>query len=639
MQEHHERVSPEEPYVSLRWHYTPMTTDDFLNRLSSISSAPSALSHTYSYNDANQRTRVNLADGSFWIYEYDKLGQVISGKRYWNDWTPVAGQQYEYAFDDIGNRTSTKAGGDSAGAGLRPAAYSANALNQYTTRDVPGAADVIGAAHPVASVTVNGQSPYRRGEYFWKELSINNTTAAIWQAVTNIAWLAGVSETNTGNLFLPKTAETYTYDADGNLTSDGRWTNKWDGENRLIEMTSHATGPSGSRKSLQFGYDSQSRRVSKVVSNWTGSAWTCGLHEKFAYDGWNLAGVLDGTNSSILKSFLWGLDLSGSLQGAGGVGGLIAFSNRQLSVGTHFAAYDGNGNVMALVDGGMGNISARHEYDSFGRVIRNSGPAATLNPMRFSSKHADDETDLAYYGYRYLNPNSGRWMNRDPLGSAGGANPYSFAVNAPQSHIDPRGLRLYVYKIDTWTLAQIQAQYGPGFLAVTTVTDDPKPIGSDDVREHKANNGCYCASVFGAKEIELIIHSYIPSDPPGPNYTESGKAALAAHEGRRLTVVEKGFAEYLTPSELKGSATTRCGQICTKNEGEAERLLRGYLSDLRVEAISQYWDYNLKEQGGITRELNSPQEGPLNEIINIHQIANPKKFVPPPCPKSDCPGC
>ena len=27
------------------------------------------------------------------------------GKRYWNDWTPVAGQQFEYGFDDIGNRT------------------------------------------------------------------------------------------------------------------------------------------------------------------------------------------------------------------------------------------------------------------------------------------------------------------------------------------------------------------------------------------------------------------------------------------------------------------------------------------------------------------------------------------------------
>ena len=68
-------------------------TFDFLNRLTQISSVPSASSaatFNYSYNNANQRVQVNLADGSFWIYVYDSLGQVISGKKYWQDWTPVA---------------------------------------------------------------------------------------------------------------------------------------------------------------------------------------------------------------------------------------------------------------------------------------------------------------------------------------------------------------------------------------------------------------------------------------------------------------------------------------------------------------------------------------------------------------------
>jgi hypothetical protein len=46
--------------------------------------------------------------------EYDALGQVRSGRKYWSDQTPVAGQQFEYARDDAGNRTSTKAGGDPA---------------------------------------------------------------------------------------------------------------------------------------------------------------------------------------------------------------------------------------------------------------------------------------------------------------------------------------------------------------------------------------------------------------------------------------------------------------------------------------------------------------------------------------------
>ncbi len=59
-----------------------------------------------------QRIRTTHADGSYWIYQYDSLGQVISGKRYWADGTPVAGQQFEYGFDDIGNRRTAAHGGN-----------------------------------------------------------------------------------------------------------------------------------------------------------------------------------------------------------------------------------------------------------------------------------------------------------------------------------------------------------------------------------------------------------------------------------------------------------------------------------------------------------------------------------------------
>ena len=141
---------------------------DYLNRLQGISSTPSggaAVSYGYVYNDANQRAQMTLADGSRWIYEYDALGQVKSGKRYWSDWTPVAGQQFEYVQDDIGNRTSTKVGGDASGSNLRSASYTPDNLNRYTSRTVPGAVDVTGIANASATVTVNSQTAYRKGEY------------------------------------------------------------------------------------------------------------------------------------------------------------------------------------------------------------------------------------------------------------------------------------------------------------------------------------------------------------------------------------------------------------------------------------------------------------------------------------------
>jgi YD repeat-containing protein len=114
---------------------TRMTTSrqyDALNRLTSITNEPvgsSAIGYRYIYNTANQRIRRTESDAAYWLYTYDQLGQVISGKKYWGDGTPVAGQQFEYAFDDIGNRRTNGFGGNEGGLGLRESRYAVNALN------------------------------------------------------------------------------------------------------------------------------------------------------------------------------------------------------------------------------------------------------------------------------------------------------------------------------------------------------------------------------------------------------------------------------------------------------------------------------------------------------------------------------
>src|SRR4051794_37945501 len=96
----------------------------------------------------------------------------------------------------------------------------------------------------------------------------------------------------------------------------------------------------------------------------------------------NLLAELDGDNANAVKcSYMWGADLSGSLQGAGGVGGLLTVAPS--GNGTHFVVYDGNGNVSTLTDS-SGAVSPRYEYDPFGQTIRASGTAADLNPFRFS---------------------------------------------------------------------------------------------------------------------------------------------------------------------------------------------------------------------------------------------------------------
>ncbi len=205
---------------------TRMTTTkqwDYLNRLTQISSAPSAaytspLTFNYNYNPANQRTKDTLADGSYWIYAYDSLGQVTNGCKYFSTGTPVPGQQFDYTFDTIGNRTQTMSGGDTNGANLRVANYYANNLNQITNRDVPAYADIMGASILTNTVTVNGQTAYRNQEYFRQQLPANNSSSALW---TNIIVAGGLAVT--GNVYVAREPEVFKYDADGNLTNDGRW--------------------------------------------------------------------------------------------------------------------------------------------------------------------------------------------------------------------------------------------------------------------------------------------------------------------------------------------------------------------------------------------------------------------------------
>ena len=347
---------------------------------------------------------------------------------------PVAGQQFDYAFDDIGNRKQTKSGGDQSGANLRPANYTNNLLNQITSRDVPGYVDILGAGIATNSVTVNGQTAYRKGEYFRKELSADNTSAALW---TNIIVAAAGQTSVTGNVFVAKTPETFGYDADGNLTNDGRWTLTWDAENRLTKVESLATGPTASKRKVVWEFDGKGRRIRQATSDGSSGSYVVTEDLKFVSDGWRHIAELNATNNALVRSYVWGLDLSGSLDGAGGVGGLLMANSA--ANGVHFYAYDGNGNVAALVKASDGTVSANYEYEAFGQTIRATGTMAKENPFRFSTKRTDNTTDFVLYEMRIYIPSLARWGSRDPIGERGGANIYGFVRNDSCNHWDVDG--------------------------------------------------------------------------------------------------------------------------------------------------------------------------------------------------------
>jgi RHS repeat-associated protein len=102
-------------------------------------------------------------------------------------------------------------------------------------------------------------------------------------------------------------------------------------------------------------------------------------------------------------------------------------------------AYDGNGNVMGLVDAADGGVVAEYDYDPWGGKTPSSEGTQLENPYGFSTKYTDSPIGLLYYGLRSFHPASQTWINRDSLQEAGGLNMYSFLFNRPVDDVDVLG--------------------------------------------------------------------------------------------------------------------------------------------------------------------------------------------------------
>ncbi|MCP3941844.1 MAG: hypothetical protein GY710_10225, partial [Desulfobacteraceae bacterium] len=105
------------------------------------------------------------------------------------------------------------------------------------------------------------------------------------------------------------------YDDDGNMTAyeDRKYT--YNAENRLIAV--EPKNPADGDIKTEFVYDYMGRRVKKTVSVWNGS-WTPETEKLFIYDGWNMISEITvpiPAGQPAEKYYVWGLDISQSLQG------------------------------------------------------------------------------------------------------------------------------------------------------------------------------------------------------------------------------------------------------------------------------------------------------------------------------------
>jgi len=449
----------------------------------------------------------------------------------------LAGTGISYAYDGIGNRlTHTEGGRGTSTVSTDPNGvasstvtlqdqrihnYTPNAANQYTQITHPAFFNVKGTRTAGATIAVNGvaiatptataTAGYQTGgtgTIFRAEVP-NTAPAGFTGGTVDLYQPVTITQNGTQLTvddpvqYVPPPTETLTYDADGNLKTDGRWTYTWDAADRLIKMESIAfvqnavtTPPllpavNVPAKVIEFDYDGLSRRIRKKV---TEGVSTIAVWEAYVYDGWNMvlsvkpnpaAGATQGRPQSAIASNVWAPDL-GSLpfarqdwQAAGGVRGLVLanYFTGANGGGLHVPGMDPMGNVTSVTRLGMSYSAGEspgpyfrsefvYDYDAFGKETRSSTLVAGLNPdsfpFHFSTKFTDPESGFNYYGYRFYDPANGRWINRDPIEEEGGVNLYGFAINNG---------------IDYWDILGKHRNRGRGGKQRVT-GDDPKSKGT-----------------------------------------------------------------------------------------------------------------------------------------------------------------
>ena len=100
------------------------------------------------------------------------------------------------------------------------------------------------------------------------------------------------------------------------------------------------------------------------------------------------------------------------------------------------------GTPLALVDTNH-NVVWQTTRNAWGKRLVETTQAGVMQPFDLPGQYYDQETALDYNWNRYYDPNTGRYVEGDPLAvtTPASGNPYSYATDRPMNMIDPKGLQ------------------------------------------------------------------------------------------------------------------------------------------------------------------------------------------------------
>ncbi len=253
---------------------------------------------------------------------------------------------------------------------------------------------------------------------FSNDTGFNNCTGGgvTWKGTTSYAYDKVGNRTDSGasvqvgDRLTAFDGYTLGYDADGNLTSKSgngvSQTLYWNSLGQLDSVNANGT-------MVRFGYDGLGRRVRKTVGSTTTTA---------VYDGVNLFMELDGSGQPLREyTYYPGVDRPHSMVSGGAV---------------YYYATDFPGNVLGLVSS-TNSVVNQYRYKPFGKSELAS--EGVTNPLHYAARYLDTETGLYYDRARYYDPSLARFVSQDPIGLAGGINPYAYVGNDPVDARDPFG--------------------------------------------------------------------------------------------------------------------------------------------------------------------------------------------------------